>query len=76
MNIGNIIMIKFEGTLQYSTATSPQTICLLMTDRRGSNYSEHFKERLNVCQTTLHRLLLKHSTGLLKGKYRFLAPRN
>lgn len=54
MNIGNIIMIKFEGILQYSTANGPQTICLLMTERRGSNYTEHFKERLNVCQTTLH----------------------
>lgn len=54
LNIGNIIMIKAEGILQYSTANSPQTICLLMTDRRGSNYTEHFKERLNVCQRALH----------------------
>lgn len=54
MNIGNIIIIKVEDILQHSAVSSPQTICLLMTDRRGSNYTEHFKERLNVCQTTLH----------------------
>lgn len=54
MNIGNIIMIKVEDILQYSTVNSPQTICLFMTDRRESNKTEHFKERLNVWQTTLH----------------------
>lgn len=47
-------MTKVEDIVQYSTTNSPQTICLLLTDTKGSNYTEHFKERLNVCQTTLH----------------------
>lgn len=55
----------------YSKASGLQTICLLMTERRGPNYIKCHRGRPNGCQKTI-LIAFDHHPGLLKGECRFL----